>query len=1238
MTSSHFARSFSLTLLASAMLQSGPTFPAELEPALEDAIAQAQPTTLIPILAVFNEQVSSEQLYALADGLSREERRRVVLNAKRVVTNVQVPVLSYLESQALLGNATTPISIFSVNAIATHAKPSVIDSLANLLSLDTVLLDRETITTANCSLPPDYSICDDTMFPCPSAGPNECDHVVVTCRNNENQEVTIPVPLSMNPSDPSVSYAVQFLGLETVWEDFMLKGTGSLILDVDTGIDYCQPSIKDRYSFNTCEDPIPDGVDDDHNGFDDDYFGWDRVQSGDRDPYSIPDDPDSCRFDDHGTYSAGCAVGDGSIYPGFGGKITGTAPGASLRSFRGIFQSQTLLSVQYALAIGADVFTVQALTPGQSEFVRSGVRTLDAAGITTLASMGNSLSQPVLDVPSVPEAIGVGGVWNLDLNPARCDTSRYRHPSWSVVWLDGTVTKPDLVAPAEPVETVAGYWDCHRQRCEGEAGNPQGEYAHQFHGGTSLSAPLVAGMVAIMYERNNEILPSEIREVLERTAMDVGVRGRDIDFGAGVPQISAALREIPLFNTFDRYLRQHAMQVGGLPTNWQFKITGDPPPVFSIVDLTPGGYDPCDTLSATPQGVLQIEPQNGHYTRGYVWDDHPSYRMDFDFEIKSYPAGGSHETPFFGALLRFDPDNDHSLYIRSSRPSGQPTQIVLARRQAGDQNDVVLAQTTIPWHWNTNTAYSWHIWDDGSTVSLTADRPGSPGTVILNHVPYSCTVSEGYKGLFVYDGTLTQFDNVSIQGFQAVLPGILSQVISRYGAAQGVTVGVCPENNDPVKHPSGIGPPAGHAADYWIEAYVSDVNGKRMPGYWDVKLDFSACIDPDHPGMPPSKQVYADGPTDASGRTVFRQVLRIGGSDSCAYSVKAGGQILENFNGETTRGLRSPDIEGNGVVGLEDIGAWQTAFINGGVPLWVSDLNVDGEYALNDLGVLQRHFIEHVPTGGRQPLTKGDVPRNEREGQDGDVSLYLSLMDRLPDDVPMPAVLPGNAVTSIDHVPEGGRDVTVGLYAARYTELAGVHVRLRWPEGWQLLAVGDSIVAGQIFGTPDRYWTAGASYITAFNCLSGGGPSAVGRFDLRVLRPGQLRFEEDNAMVRILNCGLEMHDLVPPGGQELKADKSTGSALSIPEIQFMRSSPTVSKNGAEFTLTLGRETWVSATVYDVTGRVVKILADQAMMATGVHKIRWDGMTVRGGRAGSGVYIFKVIAADKRFVEQVVIVR
>jgi hypothetical protein len=64
--------------------------------------------------------------------------------------------------------------------------------------------------------------------------------------------------------------------------------------------------------------------------------------------------------------------------------------------------------------------------------------------------------------------------------------------------------------------------------------------------GTSLAAPIVAGVAALVFSANPTLTPAEVEGILKDTALDLGPAGRDAGFGHGrVNAYRAVLAALP---------------------------------------------------------------------------------------------------------------------------------------------------------------------------------------------------------------------------------------------------------------------------------------------------------------------------------------------------------------------------------------------------------------------------------------------------------------------------------------------------------------------------------------------------------------------------------------------------------------------------------------------------------------------------------------------------------------------
>ena len=64
---------------------------------------------------------------------------------------------------------------------------------------------------------------------------------------------------------------------------------------------------------------------------------------------------------------------------------------------------------------------------------------------------------------------------------------------------------------------------------------------YEVSSGTSYAAAEVSGIAALMLQRDPALGPARLQRILMRTARDLGPKGRDAEFGAGLADAFAAV-------------------------------------------------------------------------------------------------------------------------------------------------------------------------------------------------------------------------------------------------------------------------------------------------------------------------------------------------------------------------------------------------------------------------------------------------------------------------------------------------------------------------------------------------------------------------------------------------------------------------------------------------------------------------------------------------------------------------
>ena len=271
------------------------------------------------------------------------------------------------------------------------------------------------------------------------------------------------------------------------------------------GIDKYAKYIKDENKENTVAIAVIDtGIDYNHSIFKDKllYSGYDFINNDD-DPYD-----DSLQG--HGTHVAGIIADSTRELDNI--KIL---PIKALNSF-GIGTISSLgNSIKYAIDSNVDIINLSlGLTNGvHSNLIEELILEAVNSGITVVNAAGNSNSNTMYSCPShLDEAIIVSAI---DINNNKAYTSNYG---------------PNIDVAAPGVNIYSSI--------------PGDNYAYK--SGTSMAAPYISSIAAMIKLNNPELEPLEIENIIKEYSVDIGEKGIDWYFGSGVPNMSLALPKVEL--------------------------------------------------------------------------------------------------------------------------------------------------------------------------------------------------------------------------------------------------------------------------------------------------------------------------------------------------------------------------------------------------------------------------------------------------------------------------------------------------------------------------------------------------------------------------------------------------------------------------------------------------------------------------------------------------------------------
>ncbi len=314
-------------------------------------------------------------------------------------------------------------------------------------------------------------------------------------------------------AEPNMHEAVPNMGVDAVWQDLGLDGTGSVIAILDTGVRGDHEGLNDMDDDPfTCIDDPPDPLDPNP-----------QPIPADCDPKIIAfydavftdeehDPSESFDSGTHGTHVAGIAAGSGGgqTDPATGLRYVGAAPGAWLINILACCDGDiedVMQGAQWAIdnkdvhnidivtsSLGEQQFEIHFDNDGNSAWSRQMDMVVEAGIITTL-SAGNEFGGATFagcnTIDSPGDARLPVTVASLDKDLGLAIYSSRGYTSDLRVKPDVATIGSSIMAP--DAATQDGYTS---------------------KSGTSMATPLMAGIAALMIQANPDITPTEFKDII----------------------------------------------------------------------------------------------------------------------------------------------------------------------------------------------------------------------------------------------------------------------------------------------------------------------------------------------------------------------------------------------------------------------------------------------------------------------------------------------------------------------------------------------------------------------------------------------------------------------------------------------------------------------------------------------------------------------------------------------------
>lgn len=273
------------------------------------------------------------------------------------------------------------------------------------------------------------------------------------------------------------------------WE--LSKGKRDIIVAVvDTGVDFLHPDLIDNIWINGGEVP-GDGLDNDQNGYVDDIHGYNLLSRS----------SDVMDVDGHGTHVSGTIGALTNNNTGVAG-INWNVQIMALRAVPGEgdeTDTDVIESFLYAARNGARVINCSFGKYESGIAVQDAIDEIGTLGVLVVAAAGNS-AENVDEIPSYPAAFTSQNLITV------AATTRDDQLVW---WSNYGAESIDIAAPGTSIVSTTN------------------NNTYSFYDGTSMATPHVTGSAALLLSINPNLKPSELKDILMRSATHLdGLTGK----------------------------------------------------------------------------------------------------------------------------------------------------------------------------------------------------------------------------------------------------------------------------------------------------------------------------------------------------------------------------------------------------------------------------------------------------------------------------------------------------------------------------------------------------------------------------------------------------------------------------------------------------------------------------------------------------------------------------------------